>query len=751
MPLKNGLYRILLLGIVFSMSSLLPSFAFAENKIVEVSVKGNRRVETGAILNQVETRVGSLYSREKIRKSVVNIYKLGFFDDIEVDASPKAGGTHLTYIVLEKPTVRNILYEGYKKIDLSDIKEQVDLAAYSILDLNKVKTSKEKILKMYEQKGFFLARVVYSIKRYTKANEVDITFQIEELDKVKIRKINFVGNQVFSDDKLKKAMATKERGVLTWLTKSDNYQEEIFQGDLENLAYFYHTQGYVQVKVDPPVVTVSADKKWIDIVVAVHEGNSFDVGKIDYDGELLFSVRELREGRLVQPDIVFNREELRKEVLRLADKYKDEGYAFANVNVKSNIREKDREVDLTFQFEKGQKVYFGNINIYGNTNTRDKVLRREILVHEGDLYHETRLRKSVERIQALGFFSEVTYVKPQGDGLDVLDLHITVKERPTGALTVGAGISAGSFVANAQLSHNNLFGRGHAVSLNANISGESNRFSASFTEPYTFDSLWSSGFDAFKTETRTNDFTELKTGGDARVGRPIGEYINSFLTYKLEEVRLKDVGAEDLIKADGLTSSVLGTFIFDRRNNRFDPTRGLYDHFSMEYAGLGGDNYFFKSIFTSRLYHPFPLLNGVFRANAQLGMVTRTTFRPIPTTERFILGGVNTLRGFESFTIGPTEVSINGREVLVGGDREFFGNVEYEIPLVTEMGVKGVLFYDVGSAFNGSSIDEIRHDVGFGFRWFSPFGPIRAEVGFPIDRKEGEKGHVLQFAITPPF
>lgn len=746
-PLKKVLFCF---AWILQLSCLCKVFA-ADDKIVEVSVRGNRRIETSAILNQVKTKAGLPYSRQIIRESIIRIYKLGFFDDIEVDSQKRDSGVHLTYIVHEKPTIRNIFYEGYKKVDLSDIKEQVDLATYAIVDLNKVKISKEKILKMYEQKGFFLARVSYSIKRYKKANEVDITFHIEELDKVKIRKINFIGNRVFSEDDLKSVMATKERGVLTWLTKSDNYQEEIFQGDLENIAYFYHTKGYVQVKVDPPVVTVSPEKKWIDIVLAVHEGESFRLGEVGYDGELIFSIKELEMDRHVLPDLIFNRDDLRKEVLRLADKYKDEGYAFANVNVKSNIREKDRKVDLTFQFEKGQKVYFGNINVYGNTNTRDKVIRRELLVHEGDLYNETRLRKSIEKIQALGYFSEVTHTKPQGEALNVLDLYIDLKERPTGALTVGAGLSGGDFVANAQISHNNLFGRGHNVSLNAQIAGESNRFSASFTEPYTFDSLWSSGFDAFKNETRTRDFVELKTGGDIRAGRPIGDYLSSFLTYKLEDIRLKEVAAEDLIKASGITSSILGTMIYDRRNNRFDPTKGLYDHLSTEYAGLGGDNDFFKSIFTSRFYFPVSFLKGVFRINAQAGFITRTTSTALPTTERFILGGVNSLRGFEAFTIGPKEISKEGKEVLVGGDREFFGNLEYEIPLVKEMGVKGVLFYDVGSAFDGSRIDDVRHDVGFGFRWFSPFGPIRVEIGFPINAKEGEKKQVVQFAITPPF
>lgn len=727
--------------------------AYADMTVLGVRVSGNRRVEKEAILNQILTKTGHGYSSEKVRQSIVNIYELGFFENIVVATQEIPQGVHLTYRVYEKPAIRAIRYEGYKKVDLSDVRGVVDVQIYSILDLNKIKSAKEKITKLYEQKGFFLARVSHRLEEDRKKNEVELVFQIEELDKVKIRKIHFIGNEAFPDDELKSIMATKEKDFFSWLTKSDNYQEDVFKGDLESLIYFYHTKGYVQVKMDPPLVTVSSDKKWIDIMVAVHEGSVYQFGRIDYEGDLIFSKQEFIESRQFEENKQFNRDDLRKEVLRLADKCKDLGYAFANVNVRSNIDEKAKKVDLVFDFEKGQKVYFGKINITGNSNTRDKVIRRELRIHEGDLYNETLLKKSISRIHALGYFSEVTHTKPQGDSLDLLDLNIEVKERSTGALTLGAGWSSvDKIIANAQISHNNLFGRGHEVALNAQLSGRSNRFTFGFTEPYTFDTEWMSGVDAYKTQTDTEDFTELKTGGDMRVGHPIGEYISTYLTYKLEDLRLKNIApnAGDLIKAEGLVSSILETLAFDKRDNRFEPSKGFYDRMMLEYAGLGGDNHFFKSILESRFYFP-AFFDGVFRLNVELGAIARTTSKAIPTNERFKLGGIHSLRGFKPFSIGPREIGTQGASVLVGGDREFFSNIEYELPLIPTMGIKGVLFYDIGSAFDGSRIESIRHDVGFGFRWFSPFGPIRVEVGFPIQPKEGEKKQVVQFAITPPF
>ncbi len=744
--------------IIFCVTFLgVQTLAFGQEvKIEKIHIEGNHRVERAAILNQITTRSGTLYSSKQVRKSIENIYKLGFFDAIEVDYAEKDGLVTLTYILKEKPSIRKIEYRGNKKIETSDLKEAAQIKEYAILDLNKIRTAREKLIKLYEQKGFFLAQVAYSITEDKKTNEVDLFFDIEELDKVKIRKINFIGNKAFKEDQLKSVMATKEGGLFSWLTKTDNYQEEVLKGDVEGLMYYYHTKGYVQVKIEQPLITISPDKKWIYVVIPIDEGDLYTIGKIDYDGDLLFSKDDLKKGRLIQNDVLFNRDFLRQEVLRLGDKYKDQGYAYANVNVRSNVREKDKKVDLIFDFEKGQKVYFGNVYITGNTSTRDHVIRRELKINEGDLYNETNLRKSIDRVRALGYFSEVTYTKPQGSSDDLLNINIEVKERSTGALTVGAGWSSvDQFIANAQISHNNLFGRGHEVAFNAQLStgkSGSNRFSTSFTEPYTFGSLWSSGFDAYNVETRAQSFTEQKVGGDIRMGHPIGEDINTYLTYKIEEISLKDVLDTTLIKGDGVVSSVLGTFLWDGRNNRFEPTKGYYDLFSLEYAGLGGDNYFVKPIAKSRFYYP-SYFSGVFRVNLELGGLFRTTDRLVPTSERFILGGINSLRGFAPFSIGPKEVGVDGKSVLVGGDRQIFSNIEYEIPLIPQMGVKGVLFLDVGTAFDGNVIDvgSIRSDAGFGFRWFSPFGPLRVEVGFPFDPRGDEKTYVPQFAITPPF
>ncbi len=731
----------------------LSSYA-QSSKVIRILIEGNRRVEKDAILNQIQTKVGQPYTPKDVRTSIENIYKLGFFSTIEVDLKEEPQGAVLTYRIQEKPAIRKIEYAGYKKIGLSDIKEVVKIKEYSIVDLNEIKETKEKILKLYEQKGFFLAQVKHRLVIDVKANEADLVFQIEELDKVKIRKIQFMGNHVFSEDELKSVMQTKERGLFSWLTKTDNYQEEILKGDLEALTYFYHIKGYIQIKIDPPQVTISPDKKWIYVSIPIEEGDQYQVGMIDYAGDLLFSKEDLGKEKKIEPNTQFNRDLLRQEVLRLADKYKDEGYAFANVNVRSNIHEKTKTVDLVFDFEKGQKVRIGNINISGNSQTRDKVIRRELTLQEGALYNETQLKKSIDKVRALGYFSEVTYTKPQGSSLNILDIDIEVKERSTGALTVGAGWSTvEGIVGNAQVSHNNLFGRGQNVALNAQLAGKSSTvFSLSFTEPYTLDTHWSSGFDAYNVKTHTLDFDEKKSGGDVRMGHPIGENMNAYGTYKLENISLDNIaaGREDLIQGAGMISSVIGTFVYDARNNRFEPTKGYYDSLSCEFAGLGGDHHFVKPIFNSRFYKP-SFLDGTFRVNFEMGALLRTTSKTPPTSERFYLGGVNSLRGYQPFSLGTKKIDKNGKEVLIGGDRQIFSNVEYELPLVASMGVKGVLFYDVGSAFSGLDIGKVRQDVGFGFRWFSPFGPLRVEVGFPILPKAGEKKQVVQFAITPPF
>src|SRR3989338_3564981 len=398
------------------------------------------------------------------------LYKLGYFDDIAIYKKESAEGLVLTYVVREKPTIRNIIIEGNKEIDTEDLEAIYLVKKHSFLDVSQVKKTQDSIINLYSEKGFFLADVRYELSEVSKNNDVEVSFHISEVDKVQVTSIHFIGNKAFADDELKGIMHTKEKGVWSWITKSGVYQDEIFKQDVQQgLAYYYLMHGYVDIKIQDPQVEISPDKKWLYLTIRLEEGPLYQFGKIGVAGDLEFPQNTLLENTIIKSGTIYNHDFVRQEILRLTNLYKDEGYAYANVIPNTSIVRKNKKVDLVFNFEKGQKVHFGKIRFLGNVKTRDKVLRREMKVLEGEPYNETELQASISRLNRLAFFSEVDVQKaPSQKDPRALDLLVTVKEKNTGSFNFGAGYSGvTSLFLQASIAQNNLFGRGHVVNLMA--------------------------------------------------------------------------------------------------------------------------------------------------------------------------------------------------------------------------------------------------------------------------------------------
>lgn len=725
-------------------------------KVQNIRVEGLRKIEPEVIKDRVGIREGMMLDNYLLRSDIEKIYSLKYFDHVEA----KRAGRDLVFVVKEKPIITKILFEGNDEIKRDDLVAQVKSREFSIIDINTIKSDVKTIQAQYEEKGFFLASVNYEIREISDEN-VELVFNINEYDKVRVKKITFLGNKAFADDDLKGIMETREEGLFSFLSGAGNFREFNFQTDVEKLRYFYRTKGYFQINIGTPEITVSEDKRWVFITIKVNEGPMFTINDITFQGELLFTDDELKEKMNIKTGSVYSEESLRLDIQLLTELYQDQGYAFANVLRTLRIVPGENKVNIEFSFEKGKIARFGSITVKGNTKTRDKVIRRELMIREGAQFSGSDLRRSRENVNRLGFFEQGSVVfntvSPAGKD-DVLDVEISVTERNTGQISLGAGYSTatGGFL-QASIAQNNFRGLGQNLSFSLSLASNDQRFNLGFTEPYLFDTKWTAGGDIFRTKNEQSvSFSYLKQGFDLRVGYPIFDYTRLFLTYKFEDTKLtevKDPTIEEDIE-NGVASSVRTTVIRDKRNNTFEPTGGYYISLSTEYAGVGGVKHWWRNELDTRYYNNF-IGDFVFRTRLFAGQMQKTDERDIPRSEKYQLGGSRNLRGYPFEGIGPkrTVVDPETNQVITFNSRALFSaftSFEIEHPLAREAGLKWVVFFDAGDAADYDQF-KVFMDYGFGFRWFSPIGILRFEFGFPINPEGENDGSQFHFDIGQFF
>ncbi|MCB0349929.1 MAG: outer membrane protein assembly factor BamA [Bdellovibrionales bacterium] len=767
--------RFLIPALLFLMCSLaISSYALAKEVIKEISISGQKKIEESAIRAKIQSQVGSNLDPQRIRQDIKDLFGTGFFYNVVVDKKPAQGGVALNYIVSEKPTISEIKFEGNDEIEGDELREAVGIKVYEILDMAKVNEAIAKLEKLYEEKGYFLARVKANVVP-GKDNTSTLNFGITENEKVKVAKIRFLGNTQMPSTKLKSVMQTQEGGYFSFMSGSGAYKQDVFDRDIQLLYYLvYYNEGYIQAKIDRPQTYVTPDKKSIYITIRIEEGERFNVGEVTFTGDLLFPDSELYNDIKIKSGELFVYSTLQSDLGTLQAKYGDLGYAYANIIPRTRAREKEKLVDVTFEIDKGNKVYIGRINMSGNTKTRDKVIRREMQILEGELYNETRKRESLNNIKRLGYFEDVTFntKTPQGRP-DIMDIDVVVKERNTGTIQLGAGYSNfGGFLLNGQVNQINLFGRGQKLGLSIDYSDKQKVFNLNFTEPYFMDTEWSLGGDLYSRDRKLTEYDEDKKGVGIRVGHPLAPYLEGSIGYKIDDTTLTlkgDPPDTDLFPvetANGLTSAVTMSLAYDKRDDRFAPTEGMYNSIGIEYAGLGGDLEYTKGAVTARYYKKV-FWDVVWRNNFNYGVITPgSSGKDVPFNQLFLLGGANSLRGFDWYSIGKRKYSQKAALALAGnpnaeklamkpfgGTQQLYYNLEFQFPLINEAGVKGVVFYDIGYADDDFSLSEFRSNWGFGFRWFSPIGPLRFEFGLPFNRDEvyGERAVNFQFAIGSPF
>lgn len=749
------------------------ALAYADGeKLVEIRIQGNRRIESAAILNVVKIHAGDTLDNDKTDADIKAIFKLGHFQDVKALKEESDKGIVLVYSVQEKAIVREITFEGNKEITTEKLKEALEFKQNSVFSAKDLAKSVAKIKKLYGDEGYYLADVQTQIKKGL-SSELSVTVKIIEGDKILIKEIRLDGIKAFSDRKIKGVMETKEKWFMSWLTGAGTYKEEVLKNDALLISDYYLNNGYINVKVGEPIVKLNETKTALDVSIGVTEGEQYRIGAIGFKGELIDPEADLRKKLKSEQGEVFNRSILRTDIGTLTDVYGDKGYAFATINPQTRQDTEKKTIDLTFDVEKGELVYIERINIAGNPKTRDKVVRREVRVTETGLYSATGLKRSKQNLMNLGFFEEANIATAKGSASNKLNVNVDVKEKPTGTFSIGGGYSSlDGFIGQGSIQQANFLGLGLKANLSASIGGSSQTYALGLTDPYFMDTKWTLGGDLYRSERDYDDYSRRLIGGDIKAGYPINDYVGTFLMYKFE---IKDIfnpssayqGYHDIYGNDTYpldtttTSSVYSSITHNNTDYRVDPSTGMINSFSLEYAGLGGDNKYARVITDHTYFYPIykRLIASSKLTLGYIGEVGQT----VPIDEKFYLGGIYSLRGYRARTVSPTKSQlmkyINGdlltEQLYLGGNTEVFGNVEMSVPLIPEAGLKGVMFFDYGNAFNDASklFDTMLMSYGGGIRWASPIGPLRLEYGIPINPRKNidSTSGRLEFSIGSMF
>ena len=538
---------------VKSLSDAISSSLFKREKIADVRVVGNKRIEQDAIKRIVTSQPGDTFLAKNLSEDLKAIYSMGYFDDVRVESEDGSAGKTVIFIVKEKPTIRVIYIKGSKGskdsgskklteekkteeikpgslvFDDEKILKSMDIKTGSIFNIFKIQSNIKRIEDMYKEKNYHNVKVTYAVREQDN-NQADLEIIIDEGKKVLIKEIRFVGNQAYPDKKLKNIMKTSEKGFWSWLTSSGDLKTEDLNQDAELLTSFYANSGYIQVKIAEPIVEFKDN--WIYITIKIDEGPRFKVGKVQILGELLQSEEELMKRIKISNAEYFSRQILRDDIIVIGDLYSDDGYAYADVVPKIDQDSENLIVNITYTISKGSLVYFEGIRITGNTKTRDKVIRRELDVYEQELFSGKKLKRGIRNLNRLDYFEDIKVNTAKGSEPDKMILDIDVKEKPTGTFSFGGGYSSveNMFVVGT-ITQRNLFGRGQLLRLKAEIGGRTTRYDISFTEPWLFDIPLSAGFDLYQQDRDYDDYDVSAKGGNIRFGYQIFDYTRAYLTY----------------------------------------------------------------------------------------------------------------------------------------------------------------------------------------------------------------------------
>lgn len=747
-----------LVGLFLILLTAMVSKPISAATISEIVIEGNKRIETQVIREHIHVKPGDTFDASQVNADLQKIYQLGFFEDISFSLQSGV----LKVQVKERPVIVSVEVIGNKKLDEDEVREVIQTKAFVSLNPNLLKSDEMRIKSRYEQDGYYLAEVHAEVKP-AGGEGVEVLFKISENKKISIKDIRFTGNRFANAFTLRRKMITKKWNLISFVTKAGTYDEALLKNDVQRLVYYYHDHGFLDVQIGQPEVKMSDDKKHFFITISIGEGEPYRVGKVDVSGDLIFAKPDLEKDLLLPKEKTFRRSILDKDLDHLSTRYQDEGFFYVAVRPKDHRDPVNKVVDITYDLDKGQKVFVERINLSGNTVTRENVIRRELLLSEQDQFSRTKFDKSLANLKRLGFFEDVNPATPRGSSGEFIDVNLDVKEKSTGTFNIGAGYSSSDKVLfSAQISKDNFFGRGWAGDISANVSAKRQLFNLSVRDRHFLDSDFALGGSIYRSSTEYDDFDRTATGGGISVGRNIWELFEGSIGYGFENVQISNVDpAVSSFFTDGITSKMTLQVTRDDRDDRINPKKGNYENASIEWAGgvLGGENEFYRVRGNARAY--FPLFKDIsYRVQGRIGFVGPVNGKEVPVFERFFLGGLSSIRGFRARSIGPTRMvsTLDPRagdyEFTIGGNKELVVNNEVVFPLVPPVKIEGLVFFDLGNAYdNGKNFDltDLKMSYGFGVRWQTILGPLRFEWGFPINRDLRDDVSSFEFSIGSSF
>ena len=739
-----------------------PARAIEPFTIKDIRVEGIQRTEAGTVFSYLPVKVGDTMDDEKATQAIRALFATGFFRDVSLEVDNGV----LVVVVQERPSVAQIEFAGMREFDKEGVLKalrQIGLAEGRIFDRGLLDRAEQELKRQYLSRGMYAVNINNTITPLER-NRVAINFNVEEGDIAKIRQISVIGANAFREKELVDLFVLRTPGWLTWFSKQDQYSRQKLSADLETLRSHYLDRGYLEFNIDSTQVSITPDKKDIYITVSITEGPKYSISGIKVAGEKLVPEEEVLKLIKVKPGDTFSRAALTESTKAISDRLGNEGYAFANVNAIPERDKEKNEVAFTFFIDPGRRVYVRRINIAGNNRTRDEVIRREMRQFEGGWFSAERLNLSRRRVDKLGYFTEVNIETPAVPGTtDQIDVNVSVTEKPTGVILLGAGFGSGEgVILSGSVSQQNIFGSGKHVTAQVGTSKLNTTYALSYTDPYfTVDGV-SQGFDVYLREVDAVNsglgFYQTKTlGGTVRLGVPISEIdtINYGLGY--ERTRITTFPESPLFYRDYVAtfgdenSTILGTvgWTRDGRDSLIYPTSGALHKVSGEVGLPGGTLKYYKTAYQYQRY--FPLTSSyTVMLNGEAGFGEGYGGKPLPFFRNFFAGGVSSVRGFKTFTIGPKDTNGDPR----GGSRRLVGNAELLFPfpgLEKDRSVRMSAFVDAGMVDDTYNFGSFRYSTGLGVLWVSPLGPLKVSVALPLASEPGDRKQPFQFTIGGVF
>lgn len=717
--------------------------------IKELAVEGARRVQEAVVLGRVKSTIGSAFNPGLLSDDIRAIFGLGFFDDVQLKVEDFEGGVKVTFVVTERPFVRDVDFAGNKELNREDLQEKIDLKLGRVYNPVDVQRAVEKLRDFYEDEGYFEVQITPNVEKFADG-DVRVVFSIAEGRQIKIDKIVIEGNVGLSEKVIKEAMTTRERQYFILRGK---VQRQRLDEDIERIIVLYNDHGYVQARVESTDIKVDRERALVTVTLTVVEGPQFRIGEVKVTGITLLPEKEIMRQTDFKRGDVFNRSAIRESVKAIEALYSTIGRASADVAARTDAVPGQNAYNVTFQIVEGPEVYVERINIAGNVRSQDKILRREIPLHEGDLYTLQKRDRARQKLVNLGYFEKVDVTTQPGSDKTKIIVNVDVTEKPTGLFSLGGGYSSiDAFVGTIDLAQRNFLGRGFEASARLRVGGTSTQGVISFTDPWFLDRPLSAGFDLFSSDRQFDEYRYNSFGTGLRIGHPFLEYWRWNLGYRASRDKVTDISdiaspalrEQEGTRVTSATSSALGR---DSRDNVTVPTKGSQASLSVDFAGLGGDSRYVKTGAYLTKFQPI-WLGHVLAGRAQAGYAFGWSTDPLPLFERYYLGGPNSVRSFKFREISP----IDERGFRIGGNSEVLGNLEYLVPLPFGFRLAG--FFDVGQVYgfgNDFDLTDLRKAAGAGFRWHSPFGPIRVDYGVNLDRRPGEDFGAFNFSVGTPF